>query len=113
MNRLSRFNLSDLKQMRYEGQTNNREYTEKHPRFDPNNPKKKKHTEAEYFTYYSLKIGTKKYWVNVKMHKLYGEVIYTIEKDMPEDFIKGRPQKQRVYALTRLLRPTARLPHSP
>lgn len=93
MNWLSRFNFSELKNMKYEGWAENREYPKDHPLFDPNNPQKQKHSEAEYFTYYSLKIGMKKYWANVKMHKQYGEVIYTIEKNMPKDLTKGRPQK--------------------
>lgn len=93
MNWLSRFNFSELKNMKYEGWAENREYPKDHPLFDPNNPQKQKHSEAEYFTYYSMKIGMKKYWANVKMHKQYGEVIYTIEKDMPKDLTKGRPQK--------------------
>ena len=62
-------------------------------KFDSKNPQKQEHPEADHFTYYSLKIGMKKNWVNVKMHKLYGEVIYTIEKEIPEDLRKGRPQK--------------------
>ena len=90
---LSRFKFSELKKMKYEGWAENRKYPKDHPRFDPKNPQKQKHSEAEYFTYYSVKIGMKKYWVNVKMHKLYGEVVYTIEKDMPKDLIKGMPQK--------------------
>ena len=39
-----------------------------------------------------LKIGKKKYWANVKMHKDYGEVLYTIEKKKPDDLTPGLKQ---------------------
>ncbi len=66
--------------MRYEGWAENRPYPPDHKKYDPNNPNKKKHPETEYFIYYSMDIKGEKYWVNVKMHKQYGEVVYTIEK---------------------------------
>ena len=67
-------------------------WTPSHPKYDPNNPNKRKHPETEYFLYYSLKIGKKKYWANVKMHKDYGEVLYTIEKKKPDDLTPGLKQ---------------------
>jgi hypothetical protein len=36
---------------------------------------------------------TRHYWANVKMHKMYGEIIYTIGKEKPNDLIKGKPPK--------------------
>lgn len=53
---------------------------------------KRKHPETHYFLYYSLTIKGKMYWANVKRHKDYHcEVLYTIEKDKPNDIIKGKP----------------------
>ena len=61
--------------------------------YDPKKPNKRKHPEAEYFTYYSLTIKGKTYWANVKMHKdLHGEVLYTIGETRPPDLIKGKPE---------------------
>ena len=39
--------------------------------------------------YYSLNIGNKEYWANVKVHKDYGEVLYTIESTNPKDLKRG------------------------
>ena len=72
--------INNLKSIKYKGWANNRPYDKNHPKFDVNNPDKKKHKEALYFNYYTIKIEKKDYWVNVKYHKDYGEVIYAIEK---------------------------------
>lgn len=88
---LKNMKFKDFKKMQYEGWAENRPYPPDHKKYDPNNPNKKKHPETEYFTYYSMDIKGEKYWVNVKMHKHYGEVIYTIEKDKPSDLIEGKP----------------------
>ena len=50
-------------------------------------------SQAYYFTYYRVKIGKRDYWVNAKMHKLYGETIYTIENEKPNDLMKGERPK--------------------
>lgn len=86
---LQKFDLSAIKGWKYQGWAENRPYSPNHPKFDPNNPDRKKHPETEYFTYYSLKIGRKNYWANVKVHKVYGEVLYTIEEKKPDDLIPG------------------------
>lgn len=87
---LADFELDDLRGWKYEGWAENRPYDVSHPKYDPNNPNKKKHPETDYFLYYSLKIGGKKYWANVKMHNHYhAEVLYTIEKERPTDLIRG------------------------
>ena len=39
--------------------------------------------------YYSLNIGDKEYWANVKVHKDYGEVLYTIKNTNPKDLKRG------------------------
>ena len=46
-------------------------------------------TDTHYFLYYTIRINRRTYWVNVKMHKDYGEVPYTIERKMPKDLIVG------------------------
>ena len=40
------------------------------------------------------------YWVNVKMHKHFGEVVYTIEKEKPTDIIPGhkKSDSENVYS---------------
>ncbi|MBR2862557.1 MAG: hypothetical protein IKB97_03215 [Bacteroidaceae bacterium] len=89
-----------MTKMEYKGWGKNRTYDPNHPKYDPNDPQKTKHPEAYYFTYYTIKIGKRDYWVNVKMHFSYGETIYTVEKEKPDDLIKGKPpkikQKRRV-----------------
>ena len=88
---LSTFSFNSVKGWKYEGWAENRPYLPGHPKYDPNNPKKKKHPETDYFLYYSVEVGGKTYWANVKVHKNYGnaEVLYTIEKDKPRDLIEG------------------------
>lgn len=86
---LQKFDLDTIKGWEYQGWAENRPYSPEHPKFDPKNPNRKKHPETEYFTYYSLKIGRKTYWANVKVHKDYGEVLYTIEEKKPDDLIPG------------------------
>lgn len=89
---LSDFSFDDLRPCRYEGWAENRPYSPDDPKYDPQNPDKKKHEEAICFLYYSLIIGKKKYWANVKLHKyLKGEVLYTIESKKPDDIILGLP----------------------
>ena len=39
--------------------------------------------------YYSLNIGDKEYWANVKEHKDYEEALYTIESTKPKDLKRG------------------------
>ena len=86
---LQKFDLGTIKGWEYQGWAENRPYSPEHPKFDPKNPNRKKHPETEYFTYYSLKIGRKTYWANVKVHKDYGEVLYTIEEKKPDDLLPG------------------------
>lgn len=93
---LMNFRLKKINGWIYEGWAHNRPYSSDHPRFNPNNPNKKKHEETDFFLYYSLNIDGIKYWANVKMHKyLKGEVLYTIEKNKPDDLILGDPPKKR------------------
>jgi hypothetical protein len=55
----------------------------------------RKHPEAHYFTYYSLTIKGKTYWVNVKMHKdFHAEVLYAIKDSKPDDLIPELPNKK-------------------
>lgn len=91
MNWLKSLDLSKMPKMEYKGWGKNRTYDPNHPKYDPNDPQKTKHPEAHYFTYNTIKIGKRIYWANVKMHKMYGEIIYTIEKEKPNDLIKGKP----------------------
>ena len=91
---LQSFNINSLLKMRYKGWAPNRPYPIGHPFYDPNNPNKPKHEhDTDYFLYYTIKIGMRNYWVNVKMHRDYGEVIYAIEKTKPSDLIRGHKKK--------------------
>ena len=91
---LRNFSFNDLKGMKYKGWAPNRSYPQDHPKYDPANPLKSKHdNDTYYFLYYTLKIDKRDYWVNVKMHKHYGETIYTIEREKPTDLIKGHKKK--------------------
>ena len=40
-----------------------------------------------------IRAATINYWINVKMHRDYGEVIYTIKSNKPSDLIKGHKKK--------------------
>ena len=88
-NFLKTFDINKLKTIEHKGWGENRSYPEDHKKFDKNNPNKKKHEEADYFNYYTINISDTEYWANVKYHKHYGEVLYTIEKNKPEHMIKG------------------------
>ena len=91
---LQTFRIESLKKMRYKGWADNRTLPTSHPHYDPNNPSKSKHdTDTAYFLYYTIKINKWNYWVNVKMHRDYGEVVYTIEKSKPADLTKGHKKK--------------------
>lgn len=88
------FNLENLTKIRYKGWAPNRPFPESHPKYDPANPTKSKHDNDTYFfLYYTIKIDKRNYWVNVKMHKDLGEVLYTIEKEKPKDLIRGHKKK--------------------
>jgi len=91
---LQTLNIKSLKKMKYKGWAKNRPYPENHPHYNPNNPSRSKHdTDTDYFLYYTIKINKWNYWVNVKMHRDYGEVVYTIERNKPADLIKGNKKK--------------------
>ena len=45
---LSDFSFDDLRPCRYEGWAKNRPYPPNHPKYDPQNPEKKKHEETDY-----------------------------------------------------------------
>lgn len=82
------FKMEKLSEMDYRGWAHNRPYPKDHPKYDPKNPMKSKHdNDTHYFLYYAIKINRRNYWVNVKMHKDFGEVIYTIERKKPKDLI--------------------------
>ena len=83
-----------LRKMKYRGWAHNRPYPKDHPRFNPNNPDLPKHgNDTTWFYYYTIKLGKWNYWVNVKNHKHYGEVVYVIEKEKPADLNKGHKKK--------------------
>ena len=91
---LQYFDIQCLTKMKHKGWAPNRTYSEKHPKYDPTNPTKIKHeTDTEYFLYYTLNIKNRAYWVNVKMHKNFGEVVYTIEKEKPNDITYGHKKR--------------------
>lgn len=50
--------------------------------------------------YYTIIIDEKDYWANVKMHKHYGEVLYTIKNEKPGDLIKRHKKSdiENVYS---------------
>ena len=87
---LQTFRIESFKTMKYKGWANNRTLPTNHKQYDPNNPSRSKHdTDTDYFLYYTMKINRWNYWVNVKMHRDYVEVVYTIEKNKPADLIRG------------------------
>lgn len=91
---LQSFSIDNLNELKYKGWAYCHPYPKDHHKYDSANPLKSKHdTDTEYFLYYTIKIGKRDYWVNVKMHKEYGEVVYTIEKEKPHDIIKGHKKK--------------------
>ena len=93
-NWLQDFNMANLSRMKYKGWAKNRPYAKDHPKYDPDNPQKSKHdNDTDYFLYYTIKINKRDYWVNVKMHKHFCEVVYTIEKEKPIDLIPGHKKK--------------------
>ena len=88
------FNLTSLKRMKYKGWAPNRPFPEDHPKYNPNFPDFPKHgNDTDYFLYYTIKINKWNYWVNVKMYRDYGEVIYVIEKAKPSDLSRGHKKK--------------------
>lgn len=91
---LQSYDINSFKTIKYNGWAYNRPYTKDHPKFDPKNPNKSKHDNDTYwFNYYTININKRAYWVNVKMHKDFGETIYTIESKKPTDLIKGHKKK--------------------
>ena len=113
---LSELDLSQFPKLKYQGWAPNRPYSPNNPKYDPNNPLRPKHPDTHYFRYYTLKINNHEYWVNVKVHKLFGEVIYVVEKNKPTDIIKTRKKRPDTrcqvfsarYALTWIQSPLAR-----
>ena len=98
---LREFNPNSLRKMKYRGWAPNRPFPKDHPRFDPNNPDLPKHgNDTTWFYYYTIKLGKWNYWVNVKNHKHYGEVVYVIEKEKPADLNRGHKKSdiENVYS---------------
>jgi hypothetical protein len=90
---LKNFDDSKMKKWRYRGWAKNRPYPNGHPKYNRANPGAPKHdSDTDYFLYYTVKINKVDYWVNVKMHKTFKEVLYTIEKNKPAGIIRGKPQ---------------------
>jgi hypothetical protein len=83
-----------MKGWTYEGWAKVRPYEPAHPRYNPNEPGKTKHPEADFFNYYSLTINKRTFWANVKWHREYGETLYTIEEDKPDDLVGGIYKKR-------------------
>lgn len=99
---LTTFKPEKIKSWKYEGWAENRPYHKDHPKYDSQKPNKKKHPEAEFFTYYSFKMNGIKYYANVKLHKNLGaEVLYTIERKVPKNLIDGRPDGIEKYIKTK------------
>ena len=91
---LREFNINSLQKMKYRGWASNRPYPKDHPKFDPEHPDRPKHgNDTTWFYYYTIKIEKWNYWVNVKNHKHYGEVVYVIEKEKPADLNRGHKKK--------------------
>jgi len=87
--------------MRYQGWAPNRTYPKDHPKYDPQKPEKTKHcNDTNWFNYYTIIIGNTEYWVNVKNHKNFGEVVYVIEHEKPIDLITGHKKSdiENVYS---------------
>ena len=98
---LREFDVNSLRTMKYRGWAPSRPYPEDHPRFDPEHPERPKHgNDTTWFYYYTIKLGKWDYWVNVKNHKHFGEVIYVIEKEKPNDLIIGHKKSdiENVYS---------------
>lgn len=98
---LQSFSFDSLKKMDYQGWGYCHPYPKDHPKYDPKNPLKSKHdNDTNYFLYYLINIGKRNYWVNVKMHKHYEEVVYTIESERPKNLIKGhkKSETENVYS---------------
>jgi SPP1 gp7 family putative phage head morphogenesis protein len=87
---LKTFDASKMQGWKYAGWAENRPYDKSHPKFDPQNPDRKKHEDTDHFNYYKIEINGQTYWTNVKKNKTWGEVLYTIERDKPEDLITGQ-----------------------
>ena len=91
---LREFNINSLRKLKYRGWASNRPYPEGHPKFDPEHPDRPKHgNDTTWFYYYTIKLEKWNYWVNVKNHKHYGEVVYVIEKEKPADLNRGHKKK--------------------
>lgn len=91
---LQTFDITSLSSMRYQGWAPNRTYPKDHPKYDPQKPEKTKHcNDTNWFNYYTIIIGNTEYWVNVKNHKNFGEVVYVIEHEKPIDLITGHKKK--------------------
>ena len=98
---LRSFDINTLRTMKYRGWAPNRPYPEDHPKYDPEHPERPKHgNDTNWFYYYTIIIEEKEYWVNVKSHKNFGEVIYVIESEEPADLIKGHKKSdiENVYS---------------
>ena len=98
---LRSFDINSLQSMRYKGWAPNRPYPKDHPKYDPKHPEKPKHcNDTNWFNYYTILINNKEYWVNVKCHKNFGEVIYVIENEQPTDLIEGHKKSdiENVYS---------------
>ena len=92
---LSELDINKLNNFRYEGWAEIRPYKQGQKNYDPNNPNKKKHTDTQWFTYYSINIEGETLWVHVKDRFDIGETIYTIEKKKPYDLLPGMPPKYK------------------
>lgn len=98
---LQNFDIMFLSTLRYRGWAPNRPYSTNDPCYDPERPNRSKHDhDTKWFYYYTLRIGQRSYWVNVKNHKHFGEVIYAIESEKPKDLIKGHKKSdiENVYS---------------
>lgn len=88
---LKDFSRDSIKGWKYIGWLECQPYQPDHPKYDPRDPNKKKHPEAEYFYYYMVDIGGEKFCASVKMHSMKGkEVLYVIKETLEFDIHPGK-----------------------
>lgn len=91
LNWLASYSSNKIKDWELLGWLECQPYPPEHPKYDPQNPDKKKHSEAEYFYYYMVDIGGEKFCASVKMHRTQQrEVLYTITENLDYNIHPGK-----------------------